>query len=120
MDNLIAKNDATIFAKMLRKAKLPNNEICFGNFRLPVKKGVKDEIQYNQQGLDLLREKHQYTAKIADGDLQISLQLYLNEMDHYRLFAYTRINDVEGMTFTINLTTQKESENVIFLTRACP
>jgi len=108
--------DAEIFSKLLRDTKLPN-KITFGKFILKGKKGVKDKIQYNQSDLDLLNNEHEYTFPILDGDLQISLQLYENVSIYYRLFCFTRINGKQGMTFSVNLTTEKESENVIYLTQ---
>lgn len=108
--------DAEIFAKLLRDKKLPN-KIIIGKFILQGKKGVKDKIQYNQANLDLLQNKHEYTFPILEGDLQVSLQLYENISNYYRLFCYTRINGKEGMTFSVNLTTEKESANVIYLTQ---
>lgn len=108
--------DAEIFAKLLQGAKLPN-KITIGKFVLQGEKGVNDNIQYNQTDLDLLGNEHQYTFPILDGDLQVSLQLYENISSYYRLFCYTRINGKQGMTFSLNLTTEKESANVIYLTQ---
>jgi hypothetical protein len=108
--------DALTFAKLLRQTKLPN-ELSIGKFVLKGSQGVKDKIQYNQSGLDLLRNEHEYTFPILDGDLQVSLQLYENISFYYRLFCYTKINGKEGMTFSLNLTTAKESDNVIYLTQ---
>ena len=116
----MAKNDrhkdAEIFAEILRKTKLPN-EITIGKFILKGTKSVKDKIQYNQNGFESLQNEHEYTFPILDGDLQVSLQLYENTSDFYRLFCYTKINGKEGMTFSVNLTTEKESDNVIYLTQ---
>ncbi|SHM84070.1 HNH endonuclease [Chryseobacterium carnipullorum] len=108
--------DAEIFAEILRKTKLPN-EITIGKFILKGTKGVKHKIQYNQDGFESLQNEHEYTFPILDGDLQVSLQLYENTSDFYRLFCYTKINGKEGMTFSVNLTTEKESDNVIYLTQ---
>ena len=64
-----------------------------------------------------MKNAHEYTFQIMQGDLQVSLQLYENTSNYYRLFCYTRINNKQGMTFSLNLTTEKESENVIYLTQ---
>jgi HNH endonuclease len=109
--------DAENFGAILRKTKLIDDSVSFGNFILKGKKGIKDRIQYDQEGFELLKKKHEYTFKIVDGYLQVSLQLYENTRSHYRLFAYTRINGKEGMTFSVNLTTEKETKNVIYLTQ---
>jgi hypothetical protein len=109
-------NDADKFAKLLKQTKL-SGRISFGKFILEGKKGVDKVIQYNQAGLDLLDNEHEYTFAILDGDLQVSLQLYENINNHYRLFCFTRIGNNQGLTFSVNLTTEKESENVIYLTQ---
>ena len=111
--------DALKFAKVLKRVKFPD-EINFGKFILKGTKGVDARIQYNQTdidepGGDLLQNKHEYTFPIADGELMVSLQLYLNSANCYRLFCYTRIGSVQGMTFSVNLTTEKEDDNVINL-----
>lgn len=108
--------EAEIFGKLLRDTKLPN-KITIGKFTLRGKKGVKDRIQYNKEDLDLLQNQHEYTFPILDGDLQVSLQLYENTSNYYRLFCFTRINGKEGLVFSVNLTTEKESANVIYLTQ---
>ena len=111
--------DAENFAEVLKKAKLIDNYVQFGNFSLKARNGVKDTIQYNRDEEigELLNNIHEYTFKIIDGDLQLSLQLYENISNYYRLFAYTRLGDKAGMTFSVNLTTEKETENIIFLTQ---
>jgi hypothetical protein len=108
--------DALYFAKLLSGTSLPNY-ITIGKFVLAGQPGVKDRIQYNRAGLDLMDNVHEYTFPILQGDLQVSLQLYENNLNHYRLFCFTRINSNQGMTFSLNLTTEKESDNVIYLTQ---
>jgi hypothetical protein len=108
--------DALSFASLLKKTKIPD-KLWIGKFILVGVKSIIDRIQYNQADLDLLENAHEYTFPILAGDLQVSLQLYLNSANHYRLFCYTRIGGTQGMTFSVNLTTEKESENVIFLTQ---
>lgn len=102
---------------MLKKTKLKSTAISFGNFLLPYKKGVSSKIQYNETGLDMLNNEHEYTVKLYHGEIQLSLQLYENISNHFRLFAFTRVGNIQGMTFSINLTTEKESDNIIFLTQ---
>jgi hypothetical protein len=110
------RTDAISFAELMKSTRLPD-EISIGKFILKGRKGVKDNIQYNSRDIDLLVNSHEYTFPIQDGDLQVSLQLYENIAEYYRLFCYTSINGKQGMTFFLNLTTEKESENVIYLTQ---
>lgn len=93
--------DAKAFARVLKQAVLPSAEIRFGHFALRGRAGVADRIQYNLAGLDMLRGAHEYTFAIRDGDLQVSAQLYENISAHFRLFCYTRLGSVQGMTFSI-------------------
>lgn len=109
--------DAKKFADILKKTRLKSTAISFGNFLLPYKKGVSSKIQYNEDGIDMLNNEHEYTVELYKGELQLSLQLYENISNHFRLFAFTRAGKTQGMTFSINLTTEKESDNIIFLTQ---
>lgn len=109
-------SDAKYFAKTLRKVDL-SNKLNFGKFTLKGKKCVKNTIQYNQSDTDLLKNKHEYTFPLLMGDLQVSLKLYENTSNHYRLFCFTNFKGTSGMTFSMNLTTEKESKNIIYLTQ---
>src|SRR2546425_7292082 len=50
-------------------------------------------IKYNEDPINLLGREHEYTFAIADKRLELSMQLYLNETYHWRLFCY----DAAGM-----------------------
>ena len=108
--------DALSFAQLLKETQLPDH-LRIGKFLLPGAKGVADSIQYNQAGFDLLENRHEYSFPLLEGVLQVSMQLYLNSAGHYRLFCYTRMGDTQGMVFSLNLTTKKESGSVIYLTQ---
>ena len=108
--------DALGFAKLLKKTRFSEG-LRLGKFLLPGTEGVATSIQYNRTGDDMLGNRHEYTFPLLAGDVQVSLQLYRNISEHYRLFCYTRVGNVQGMTFSINLTTAKESGSVIFLTQ---
>ncbi|GAB2961779.1 hypothetical protein GCM10027048_32590 [Hymenobacter coalescens] len=108
--------DAVGFAQLLKRIKLPDY-LRIGKFLLPGTRGVTDRIQYNQGNIDLLDNKHEYSFPLLQGVLQVSMQLYMNSADHYRLFCYTRVGNTQGMVFSLNLTTEKESGGVIYLTQ---
>lgn len=113
--------DAKQFASALRATVLDRATLHFGNFTLTGRPGVDERIQYNQSDHveNLLGNTHQYTFPFGNGRMvQVSLQLYLNVSNYYRLFAYTRVGDKQGMTFSVNLTTKKESARAIFLEQA--
>jgi len=111
------KNDAELFAEILSGSKITDNILYFGKFGLELIDGVKDKINYNEDDGDLLLYKREFTAKLSSGVIQISLQLYENDHSHYRLFAFTRIKNYHGMTFSINLTTKNISDNIIILSQ---
>lgn len=105
---------ANIFVNSLKEVKLkPDFQI--GNYTLKFSQGVSSSIQYNKKGVDLLNNQHEYTFELPSGKLELSLQFYLNQRNHYRLFAYSKFQDYNGMTFSINLTTGKESNKEIVL-----
>jgi hypothetical protein len=117
MNKMTYKQDAKNFANLLQKTKLPNNAVVFGNFVLKGEKGVASKIQYNQGGVDLLQGEQQYTFELLTGKIELSMQLYQNRSKHYRLFCFTKFGKNTGLTFSVNLTTEKETENTIFLTQ---
>jgi hypothetical protein len=78
--------------------------------------GVGKNINWSNRGGDFLGDCHEYTFSLGGiSEVEISLQLYRNNRDHYRLFAFTRCGANQGMTFSVNLTTKKESSGIIFL-----
>jgi hypothetical protein len=110
------RSDAVGFGAMLRTANFDASAIRFGHFSLPGQPAETASINRSNRADDLLKDWQGYSFPIGGkSSVQLSLQLYENISGHYRLFAYTRANDVEGMTFSVNLTTKRESKNVIFL-----
>ena len=103
--------DAFGFATLLKDTFIPAR-LNLGKQVLEGRKGVSDRIQYNQQNLDLLDNTHEYTFQLGSVELQVSLQLYENITNHYRLFCYTRVGNKQGMAFSLNLTTQQENKNI--------
>jgi len=99
------------FADLLIKTSL-SSPIALGNQRLTPTRGVSAHIQYNNSTWvdELLQNTHKYTFQLKSQaePIQLSLQLYLNNTHHYRLFCFTRVGAVEGMAFSLNLTTQQE------------
>ena len=71
------------------------------------------KIQYNENDeINLLGREHEYTFHLPDGvHVQVSIQLYLNERNQWRLFAF---ND-RGMLFSVNLTLERKEEDVVTL-----
>jgi hypothetical protein len=70
-------------------------------------------IMYNEHPFNLLRRHHEYTFQVGDTRLELSMQLYLNETDHWRLFCYSRA----GMLLSINLSLLRETGDSLALTQ---
>ena len=69
-------------------------------------------IQYNNDDINLLGREHEYTFHLPDEvRVQVSIQLYLNERNQWRLFAF---ND-RGMLFSVNLTLERKEGDVVTL-----
>lgn len=109
--------DALKFAAVLLDAQLNKNQIKIGNFVLTGTKGINSTIFYNKDDFQILGRCHEYTLPLLDGNIELSLQLYCNTSDHYRLYCYSKCNNITGMLFSINLTTEKDIDGSIFLTQ---
>ena len=73
------------------------------------------KIQYNDESINLLGREHEYRFLLPDGTcVPVSIQLYLNVQNHWRLFAYNR----SGMLLSANLTLERESKDVVTLKQA--
>jgi len=111
----LTKKDVFKFAQVLKDTKILS-KLRWGDFVIPLKPGITNIIQYSHSKNNLLRNYHNYTLKIGGEELQVSLQLYKNVSNHYRLFAFCKyVNNAKGLLFSINLTTEKESGDSIFL-----
>ena len=64
-------------------------------------------IQYNQDPINILERAHEYTFLVGEQSVELSMQLYLNITDHWRLFAYCNA----GMLLSVNLRLHREAGN---------
>lgn len=71
------------------------------------------KIQFNDdEFINLLGREHEYRFLLPSGTwMPVSIQLYLNINNHWRLFAYSR----SGMLLSVNLTLERESKDVVTL-----
>lgn len=103
------------FAKTLR-ALAPVEPLChFGEIQLRGRRADIPRLQYNKSAWELFRGAHDYQLTIGNDVVDISVQMYLNTNDHYRLFLYSRCGRASGMLFSINLTTSEDMEGLIWL-----
>jgi len=102
---MITKSQVNRFAKKLSKATLPK-VINLCGARFDVSEGHDFSIN-NQNGAlqddNLLGRTQEYLVKYKDSEIAISIQLYLNSSNYYRLFCYC----TKGMIFSINLSLPK-------------
>jgi len=57
-------------------------------------------IMYAEDPINLIGRSQEFTFELPEKRVEVSLQLYLNVLNHYRLFCYTP----RGMLFSVNLT----------------
>lgn len=65
-------------------------------------------IKYNSNSINLLNRDLEFTLPLRKQKLEISIQLYENNRNHYRLFVYCK----NGMLFSMNLSTLRKKEIV--------
>ena len=98
-------------ATTLVEAEIKPARINIGEISLKLKK-IKNDVQA-QPSWQLLRGTHDYEVTIGDTPFKLSIQLFLNPRNHYRLFAFAP----SGMLFSVNFTTAEDAEGIITLTQ---
>lgn len=98
-------------------AEAPNSfEFSVGKENLNAMKGIEQNI--NMQGESNLSENNllgkniEYKIIWKEAVIPISIQLYENTANHYRIFGYTSYS---GMLFSVNLTTASKKGDAIAL-----
>ncbi len=94
----------TIAAATLKPARVSIGEISVKLNRLNVEETPKWQ---------LLQGVHDYQVTIGGTAVKLSLQLYLNPLGHFRIFAFAG----SGMVFSLNFTTSEDSAGIIALTQ---
>ena len=70
-------------------------------------------IRYNDERINLLGRRQEFTFELPDRRLELFLQLYLNLSNHWRLFCYT----ATGMLLSVNLTLLRQQSHVLSLSQ---
>ncbi len=107
--------EITALARTLRDTVLPRTGVRIGEITVKPKRATIAPLQYNTERFELLKGSHDYTLGIGGDQVDLSVQLYLNTSDHYRLFAYSRCGSARGMMFSLNFTTEKDLKGIIGL-----
>lgn len=77
---------------------------------------VSTRIENNKKDFQQLGRRHEYTFALADGHkIELSLQLYHSAGVHWRLFAYSVVDDSRqaGMLLSVNLTLSHDGSNIL-------
>ncbi|AGW90314.1 HNH endonuclease [Cupriavidus sp. DF5525] len=99
-------------AATLREARMPKPAIRLGELTLNVSP-AKGPSGSRPAGWQLLRGVHEYNVTIGGTELPLSIQLYLNPLNHYRLFAFS----TTGMLFSLNFTTTVDAGGIVSLSQ---
>ncbi len=100
------------FANTLVK-EFPNEfEFLIGKEQFVAKNGLEQNFQYAKRKFQLLDKNIEYQIAWKEIIIPLSLQLYKNVNNHYRIFGYT-FNS--GMLFSVNLTTASKKGDAIAL-----
>ena len=96
------------FARVIRRAVLKRIDLGCCVPTLSGVRGILTTTTIKYQRDNLLKRDHEYFFWLPEkGPLEVSVQFYKNNRDHWRLFAYTK----RGMLFSVNLTTATEDSN---------
>lgn len=102
---------APMHVKRFRDILLDNPIDCldsdYGKMHISGHRGIQtiSRIQYNWSPINLLGRDLEYTFHISpEHKVEISLQLYENIMNHWRLFAFCK----KGLLISVNLTLLRE------------
>lgn len=104
------QKDAEIFAKALNAVQL-GEKVKIGKFYL---RNTPPAIRIIDKN-DLLGSVHQYIFAVENKTLALTLKIILGNDDKYRLFAYTKVEDNEGIVLTMDVSTQRAESNIISL-----
>lgn len=103
------------FADSLRELAPVAPLVSFGELQVSGRQVEIARLQYNKEVFDLIGGKHDYQLSIGGETVDISVQMYLNKRNHYRLFLYSRAGKATGMLFSVNLTTSEDVEGLVWL-----
>lgn len=104
------------FAAALRGARIDRLAIPGTKPTIEGVRGVltTTKLQYVERSWQLLQRAHEYTFWLPGPQLiEISVQLYENNLGHWRLFAYS----TRGMLFSVNLSAGRRDARNIVLTQ---
>jgi hypothetical protein len=106
---MVSLNNGVIksFANTLVKASPNEFEFFIGKEKFVAKKGIEQNFKYAKDERNFLGKNIEYKVIWKKITIPISLQLYYNTRDHYRIFGFTspQNQSKNGLLFSVNLTT---------------
>ncbi len=104
-DPKTAEMVAEMLARVLRERFGGMSRLRVAGRDLDVQHGpLHRSIQYNQEPFNLLGQSQEYRIDTGDGTIDVSLQLYENVANHFRLFAFVGpTGKAKGLLFSVNL-----------------
>lgn len=100
------------FAQNLLRYKQDEITIWLNDKPYKGKKGISSNFQYAYEDFQLLGTELSYTFNILNQQIEVSLQLYENTSNYWRLFSYIRCNSQVGLVFSVNLSTGRVQEGL--------
>jgi hypothetical protein len=89
------------FTNYLLQLKNRDVEVEIEGVKLVGKEGITSSIQYSRDPINILGDNLSYTFTHNHQKIELSLQFYENDRNHYRLFGFTKCNGVVGLVFSI-------------------
>lgn len=106
----------TIYLLAQKLIESKQNEIILqvGDTTLFGNNGITSKIQYVNEPFQLLSNNLSYTFSLQEKNLEVSLQIYENINSHYRINCFSKFGSMSGQLFSINLSTNRETEIITF------
>lgn len=104
-------------AEILKRTKAPQPLVQVGEIALAGRRSPRPRLNYNEESWELLQRSHDYVLDVGGDEVELSAQLYRNNRDHHRLFAFSRCRGATGMLFSLNFTTEKAADGMVSLSQ---
>jgi hypothetical protein len=119
MKTSLSAKDLKSFANELKNVLFKEDYVKVGSFLLKIDRAPSGTL-LNFSGKDMFDRKLQFSTVINGQHLTFYIQLYENITGagnkHFRLASYVESKKGHGMIFTINLSSNRDSEDQLFLT----
>lgn len=104
----------TLLSKKLIDTALNKLILIIGDNTLLGIRGINRKLKYIDSPSQLLSDHLSYTFKLHNKDLEISLQIYENINNHFRINCFSKFESKSGQLFSLNLTKSFENGFITF------